>query len=539
LPRTEALAAARARALVDRGRTLAISIAIVDGAHIAWEAGFGQARSGSPADAGTVYRVGSLAKPVLAAAVLQRVEAGTWALDDPLAEHLEGLDSQATLRDVLTHRSGLPADDLALAWAGPKAPWRSLPERIRDRGSAPPGRALAYSNVAFTLLGRALELDVGAPFEEHVREAIFEPLGMAAAAYGAPAAGSAVPLGDEHDAGLVPAAGLTASAHDMARFLAMVLGGGRVGDRRVLEAGSIAEMVRIQNGGSSLDFRTRVGLGWQRDPPRLASLAPVIWHDGQVPGHRAVMVGLPRHGLGIVVLATTVTDPEEVTELAFEVLERAAAERGIAVDQSPRRGATPRLVPLENPTGTFMMQNAVAEITRIEGGVRVEPATALAPQLPMPTASTDDPGRLDHVRDQTYRRSRDGLVIHFVRRHGVDLIVGERDGYFGRLGERVEHSTIPAAWRARVGTWVPAAKGWYGFERVELAVGDGYLTLAHDASWDDVGDERTQLALVPTDDAHAVVAGIGRGKGETISAGRDAQGPILRWQGLDLRLAGD
>ncbi len=65
-------------------RLSALSIALVDDKQTVWAAGFGEARPGVPADAATIYRVGSLSKLFTDLAVMQLVERGTLSLDEPV-----------------------------------------------------------------------------------------------------------------------------------------------------------------------------------------------------------------------------------------------------------------------------------------------------------------------------------------------------------------------------------------------------------------------------------------------------------------------
>jgi CubicO group peptidase (beta-lactamase class C family) len=71
----------------------ALSIALVDGRDIIWAEGFGTAvkKGKIPADADTVYRVGSITKSFTAVAVMQLVESGLLDLDIPIAEYLPEL----------------------------------------------------------------------------------------------------------------------------------------------------------------------------------------------------------------------------------------------------------------------------------------------------------------------------------------------------------------------------------------------------------------------------------------------------------------
>jgi CubicO group peptidase (beta-lactamase class C family) len=534
-----ALAKDLSQGLINEQRAGGLSIALVDGAEIVWADGYGVV---SPTEdravtAQTPFRAGSLAKPLLAAAVMQEVEKETLSLDDPLAQHVEFSiqsrfpDARAiTIRDVLTHRSGLPADDLRFAWAHEPRDWHELPDALSDEYLAsPPGRALSYSNVAFTLLGRALEQVEQSEFDRAMQLRVLRPLRMFGTSFGPAPAHRARGGGPDLQPGLVPATGLTTNAMDLARFASMVLSKGERGGHRVLSEESVAEMLRIQNGDSRYDFRTRVGLGWKRTHRRLGMLGDVVWHDGQVPGYQAQMILLPLHGLAIVVLATS-RDAAAVEDLSVAVLERAIDEKGKHWRNDPAPYATLEEVP--NASGLYAAQGGVLSVA------------ADADQLAIDSWPSLAPGLLDGEPDGGLRRSRPGVYagaafeVSFARVDDQVFLVGTKDGVQGRLAERFEPRPVPEPWRQRVGKWQPeAADPWTGRSEIELVRDDGFLRLRFSSDWGD--GEATEWALVPISPQMAVIAGLGRGKGETIVAERRDGREFLRWQGIRLRPAGD
>ncbi|MBA1333374.1 beta-lactamase, partial [Candidatus Endoriftia persephone str. Guaymas] len=96
-----------------------VSIALVDRSGPLWVEGFGYADQPTmrPVQADTVFRVGSLTKPLTALAVMQLQEAGRIDLDQPFTEQFEGFSIRSrgpvqsfTPRQMLSHRSGLPSD---------------------------------------------------------------------------------------------------------------------------------------------------------------------------------------------------------------------------------------------------------------------------------------------------------------------------------------------------------------------------------------------------------------------------------------------
>ena len=134
-------------------------------------------------DEGTVFDAASLTKPVVTATLVQLLrERGKLDVDAPLQRYLPGCggaDKAAiTLRQLLTHSSGLPASlpgNGAGDWAGAAAAERiacGLPL------TAVPGTLFRYSDVNFILLGRIVEQAAGMPLERFATQALFAPLGM-------------------------------------------------------------------------------------------------------------------------------------------------------------------------------------------------------------------------------------------------------------------------------------------------------------------------------------------------------------------------
>jgi CubicO group peptidase (beta-lactamase class C family) len=160
-----------------RHRIAGLSIALVDAERIVWAEGFGvaDARTARPATAHTLYRMGSISKPVTAAAALRLMGEGRLALDAPVSDRLPGFEVRSawspvrpiTLRDLLAHQSGLPRDHVAGMWPrhppGTSADFRALVrERLADaEAGAPPGIAMAYSNLGYNVVGALIEAASG------------------------------------------------------------------------------------------------------------------------------------------------------------------------------------------------------------------------------------------------------------------------------------------------------------------------------------------------------------------------------------------
>ena len=139
-----------------------------------------------PMTTGTIFDMASLTKClVTATAVMQLYEQGKVGLDDPVMKYLPefGVNGkeQVTVRELLTHYSGLPPDvKLSDAWSGKEEGVRRAMESKLD---APPGSAFKYSDINFITLGVLVEKVSGERLEDYAQRHIFGPLGMTETRY--------------------------------------------------------------------------------------------------------------------------------------------------------------------------------------------------------------------------------------------------------------------------------------------------------------------------------------------------------------------
>lgn len=144
-------------------RAPGMSIALGTGDQVAWAKGYGYADlgAGRPMDTATVGPTGSDAKPYTAVAVMQLVERGLIGLDDPIREYLGDLrvanplgEREITLRDLLTHRSGL-GTDLGFCDGVPPAPLGELLRRVFAAGRTDAYRGGVFVPAVYSALSRS------------------------------------------------------------------------------------------------------------------------------------------------------------------------------------------------------------------------------------------------------------------------------------------------------------------------------------------------------------------------------------------------
>lgn len=323
------------------------SVAVVDGSETVCEVGVGQRRLDPPAPAtpDTLYGVGSATKPVTATAVLRLVDRGDLALDDPVPDHVPFLEDAPgdpiTVHELLSHTSGMPADDSATlvlldavfdadpdpsidGWDAFEAHVAGSTHRRRlDR------ERFLYYNSGYVVLGRVVEAVTGTPFAEFVEDEVLGPLGMDGATFdvGVIADGSRDamrPYRRDEDDALEPATlpdnpvfrppgGLLASVSDLAAFLAAQTAAGPLLDAALRERmyEPVATSDRFVDGTEH-----GYGYGWETRPFGADTL---VGHSGTTAVSAGYVGFLRDRGLGVAVGCNA--PPTESPEvLAVELL---------------------------------------------------------------------------------------------------------------------------------------------------------------------------------------------------------------------------
>jgi CubicO group peptidase (beta-lactamase class C family) len=285
------LAEATVQREIERGGFPGAALAVGRWNRVVVEQGIGQQDWGlgsPPVDPdGTLYDLASLTKVVATTtAVMLLVEDGKMELDAPVVRYLPewgcvdctgryagAVRQGVTIRQLLTHTSGLPA------WAdlGGLSPERARARAIRTPLERRPGESVVYSDIGFDVLFAAAERAALEPIPELLQRRVFGPLGMNSTTYTpGPECSRCAPTavrsdgtlyrGSVHDpiahalGGVAGNAGLFSTAHDLGRFAAMLAQGGTLDGVQVLKLETIVKFTRRQPGAG-----TRA-LGW--DTPR-------------------------------------------------------------------------------------------------------------------------------------------------------------------------------------------------------------------------------------------------------------------------------
>src|SRR5580704_9639394 len=218
-----------------------------------------------PMTVDTVFDIASLTKVVATTtAAMQLVQKGQVRVNEPVAKYIpefaENGKEEITVRELLTHYSGLPKDlDLSPPWEGRETALRMA---YAERPIYVPGSQFLYSDVNFIVLGALVERVSGMSLEEYCQKNIFVPLKIAPTQY------------DEHDkmlrgivhdptarrmGGMAGHAGLFSTADDLATLAEALLDGSSI-----LSPLMIEKMTTPQQPPTSQVLR---GFGWDIDSP--------------------------------------------------------------------------------------------------------------------------------------------------------------------------------------------------------------------------------------------------------------------------------
>ncbi|MCA9652417.1 MAG: serine hydrolase [Myxococcales bacterium] len=159
---------------------------------VLYHKGFGLADpvAGTPNTPSTRFRLGLLTEPFTALAILQLRDEGLLRLDDTLDRFVPDLPwgNRITIRDLLTHRSGLPNYTDAPyfhVWKAEFHRTEQMVERLAKlRLESSPGSATSPSNTNYFLLGAVIEHISGVAYGEYMATHVFAPAGMSQTGFG-------------------------------------------------------------------------------------------------------------------------------------------------------------------------------------------------------------------------------------------------------------------------------------------------------------------------------------------------------------------
>ncbi len=318
-----------ATALTAGERVPGLAMAIVQNGRVLSARGYGVTDVSAPQliDSHTVFRLASLSKAFAGTMTGLLVNDGSLRWDSKVRDFVPGFQlsdaaatQQVTVADLLSHRVGLHAHNAYDRDIEANADYYSVSRKLASAElDCVPGQCYAYQNVAFSLIGDVVFAATGSFYDQAVDRRIFKPLGMNDASVGLTGIESSQTWARPHVRGrggwvsvmpkptyyrLPPAAGVNASASDMAQWLIA-----QTGHRTdVLPAPLLATLH-----APLISTPGEMRRGWRRERVSSAGYAlgwrvfdysgqPVVFHAGAVQGYRGLVALVPGRDLGVAIM---------------------------------------------------------------------------------------------------------------------------------------------------------------------------------------------------------------------------------------------
>jgi CubicO group peptidase (beta-lactamase class C family) len=310
-----------------------MAIAIVRNDSVLVAKGYGVRQLGRPerVDEHTVFGIASLTKSFTATAAAMLVDDGKLEWDAPARRYLPSLTfrdpyltENVSIRDLLSHRTGLHASNMA--WVMTGVDRTEMIRRARYLEPEAPFRTReVYSNVGYLIAGEAIAAAAGMPYEEVIRQRIFAPLGLRNTTIGDAAVAREANRVMPHafiggvqrpiawsDIDVIAAAGsVNSSAADMAQWLRFQMGDGTFAGRRLVSAEALWQIHFPQTvvAVTAAMERARLVEGWPGYAMGWNVMDyrghPMLWHSGNADGQPSIMAILPHDHVGAVVMVNT------------------------------------------------------------------------------------------------------------------------------------------------------------------------------------------------------------------------------------------
>jgi CubicO group peptidase (beta-lactamase class C family) len=314
----------------------ALAIAIVKDDKVVYAKGYGVQKLGelNPINERTIFAIGSTTKAMTVACLGMLVDEKKISWDDAAVKHLKGFQlfdpyvtRELTVRDLVTHRSGLERGDLL--WYSSLYSRAEVLFRIRHLKPAWSFRSrYGYQNIMYLAAGQIIPEVAGKSWDEFIQERLFKPLGMTSTTTSTKQLEGVLNVATPHGIikdrvqpikwvnidNVAPAGSVNSNVLDMAQWIRMNLNDGMYNGQSILSKEVIEEMqtpqtvIRLDSLTKALRPSTHFvmyGLGWILNDYLGRK---IVSHGGAIHGMRARVVFVPEEKLGIVTLINSTRD---------------------------------------------------------------------------------------------------------------------------------------------------------------------------------------------------------------------------------------
>lgn len=333
------------------------AVAVVKGDEVLHMGAYGlrDVESNLPMTQDTRFAMASVTKSFAAMSVALLVDDGKLEWDKPVSEYMpefilddDYVTRHITVRDMLSHRTGLPRHDFA-AWRINITRAELIKRMKHFKFSASFREKFQYNNLMYYATGYLVEKVSGQPWEAFVQKRIFDPLGMTASNFEptAPQEGQItawgyrvdrdenggakglirMPYGEHTTLSPSSAGALFSTLADLIQWIKVHINDGLLGSARLVSPNNLKQMhlpqTIIPGGGASEALTGNTiftyGMGWFVEPYRGYT---VVQHGGNVEGFSLIIGFVPQEHLGIVGLTNIAGLPLRDV-LLYESIDRA------------------------------------------------------------------------------------------------------------------------------------------------------------------------------------------------------------------------
>jgi CubicO group peptidase (beta-lactamase class C family) len=299
----------------------------------------------------TLHPIASNSKLFTAVAAGMLVEEGKLTWDKPIRESVpviqfynDQLNNNVTLRDMLSHRTGVTRHDLI--WFKSPFTRKELFERLKYLEPQEPMRqTFLYNNLMYAGSGYIIELKSGKRWEDFVRERILAPLEMPTTNYTIADMTShpdhGVPFREKRDSfdlykipyyedteGVAPAGAIISNIDELSHWMIALMNDGKYKGKQVLPSAALKATLQPAIGlpntlGEALGFwevlNPDYGMGRQTASYR-GHL--ITYHGGDLPGFHSQVAFLPNDKIGVIVLVISDHSAPLYNIVSYNVFER-------------------------------------------------------------------------------------------------------------------------------------------------------------------------------------------------------------------------
>lgn len=326
-----------------------LALAVVKDGSVVYARGYGarDVERGDPVDEHTIFAIGSSSKAFTTASLAMLVDDGELSWDDPATRYLPELQlrdpyptRELTVRDLVTHRSGLPRCDRL--WYGTSFDRDEILRRVRFCEPSWSFRShFGYQNIMFLAAGKVVSEVSGTRWDAFVERRIFDPLGMERSSTSVDSLDGTANVASPHAEidgevrtvpwrnidNVGPAGSINSSVAEMARWVRLQLAEGVFRGDTLISPGSVEEMHSPQTLiepdsplrrllGARGHFAA-YGLGWFLHDYEGVK---IVEHGGSIDGMRAQVGMVPEEDLGMVIL-TNRGGSSPVTALMYRIVD--------------------------------------------------------------------------------------------------------------------------------------------------------------------------------------------------------------------------